>query len=61
MVTMMIQTHPEMMGWLVGVYVEDMNVISKHLSNTLVLLKLLHAQAYYFPIQAIVIWIQQKT
>ncbi len=44
-VTVTIQTHPEMMGQVVlGMYVVDMNVINKHLSITLVQLKLLHVQ-----------------
>ena len=44
-VTMMIPTHPKMMGQVVpGMYIVDMNVINKHLSVTLVQLKLLHVQ-----------------
>ena len=40
-VTMTIPTHPEMMGQVVlGMYVVDMNVINKHLSITLVQVKL---------------------
>ncbi len=55
-VTVMIQMHPEMMGRVVlGMYVVDMNVVNKHLSITLVRLKLLHVPTKYFPIQTIVI------
>ncbi len=42
-VTVTIQAHLEMMGRVVlGMYVVDMNVVNKHLSNILVRLKLLH-------------------